>query len=70
METPTISYIFDSTGQALISASKIVVTNKAINSFSVKNSTITTTTTCYVSIIDTATNKVIANQLLTFTKGV
>lgn len=70
VETPLIDYVFDSTGQALISTSKIVVTRKADNSFSVKNGTITTTTTCYVNITDHSSGHVIANQLLTFTKGI
>lgn len=70
LETPLIDYVFDSAGQALISSSKIVVTRKADNSFSVKNSTITTTTTCYVTITDHSSGHVIANQLLTFTKGI
>ncbi|NRT88869.1 hypothetical protein [Clostridium beijerinckii] len=70
VETPLIDYVFDSAGQALISSSKIVVTRKNDNSFSVKNSTITTTTTCYVNIIDHSSGHVIENQLLTFVKGI
>lgn len=67
---PAIDYTFDSAGQALISGSKIVVTRKSDNSFSVKNSTITTTTTCNVTITERDTGKVLSNTLLTFKSGI
>ncbi|OOP74153.1 Ig-like domain-containing protein [Clostridium beijerinckii] len=70
IETPLIDYTFDSDGESLISNKKIVVAPKADNSFSVKNSTITNTTTCYVTIKDSLSGHVIVNQLLTFVKGV
>lgn len=61
---PPVDYIFDSAGQSL--GSKIVVTRKTDNSFSVKNATVTTVTTCNVSITDRNTGKVISTTLLTF----
>lgn len=67
IENPLIDYVLDSAGIAL--GSKITVTRKADNSFSVKNNTITSTTTCHVSITDHASGYVIANQLLTFVAG-
>lgn len=64
---PAIDYAFDSAGQAL--GSKITVTRKSDNSFSVKNNTITTVTTCYVTITERDTGKVLSNTLLTFKAG-
>lgn len=61
---PPVDYVLDATGQSL--GSKIVVTRKTDNSFSVKNATVTTVTTCNVSITDRNTGKVISNTLLTF----
>lgn len=61
---PPVDYVLDSAGVAL--GSKIVVTRKTDNSFSVKNATVTTVTTCNVSITDRNTGKVISTTLLTF----
>ncbi len=70
VENPYVDYVFDSAGQSLINTSKIIVTRKADNSFSIKNALINTTITCYVTITDHSSGHVIANQLLTFVKGI
>ncbi|GEP65194.1 hypothetical protein CBE01nite_29620 [Clostridium beijerinckii] len=65
---PAIDYVLDSAGVAL--GTKITVTRKSDNSFSVKNNTITTLTTCHVSITERATGKLLSNTLLTFKSGI
>lgn len=67
---PDIDYVFDSAGQSLITAKKIIVTKLSENSFQVKNALITTTTTCHVQIKERATGYVISNTLLTFVRGI
>lgn len=69
-DTLQIDYSFDSVGQNLISTGKIIVTTKSDSSIAIKNALITTSTTIYLTVIDTSDNtKILDNEPITLVKG-
>lgn len=66
--TLKIAYVFDSTGQTLISSNKVVVTVKSDSSISIKNVLVTTSTVIHLTVTDSVTGtKILDNQAITLT---
>lgn len=68
--TLKISYSFDSVGQSLISSNKIVITRKSDSSIGIKNASVTTKTTVYLTVTDDGTGtKILDNQAIVLING-
>lgn len=66
----TVTYSFDSTGASLLSSGKITIVKKTgtLNSWTIKNVSVSTATSIHVTFTDTATGtKILDNQLISLT---